>query len=86
MDCRPTRTENWGSWSVFPPSRLREMHNVDLTGAQSRTTELANGDKLRILVIRPTLENSVILTDTCFARDNLSTARTAAHGYIGQHG
>jgi polysaccharide export outer membrane protein len=48
------------------PSRLREMHNVDLTTAQSRTTELANGDKLRIPAIRPTLENSVILSGYVF--------------------
>jgi polysaccharide biosynthesis/export protein len=48
------------------PSRLREMHNVDLTGAQARTTELANGDKLHIPAIRPTLENSVILTGHVF--------------------
>ncbi len=48
------------------PSRLREMHNVDLTGAQSRATELANGDKLHIPAIRPTLENSVVLTGYVF--------------------
>jgi len=48
------------------PSRLREMHNVDLTGAQARTTDLANGDKLHIPAIRPTLENSVVLTGHVF--------------------
>jgi polysaccharide biosynthesis/export protein len=48
------------------PSRLREMHNVDLTEAQSRATELANGDKLHIPAIRPTLENSVVLTGHVF--------------------
>ena len=48
------------------PSRLRQMRNVDLTAAQSRATELANGDKLRIPAIRPTLENSVILSGYVF--------------------
>lgn len=44
------------------PSQLREMHNVDLTSASGRATELANGDKLTVPAIRPTLENSVVLT------------------------
>ena len=48
------------------PSRLREMHDIDLTVAQSRATELANGDKLHIPAIRPTLENSVILSGYVF--------------------
>jgi len=47
------------------PSRLREMHNIDLTSA-SQATELANGDKLHIPAIRPTLENSVILSGYVF--------------------
>jgi protein involved in polysaccharide export with SLBB domain len=48
------------------PSRLREMHDIDLTVAQSSATELANGDKLNIPAIRPTLENSVILSGYVF--------------------
>ena len=48
------------------PSRLREMHDIDLTVAQSRATELANGDKLSVPAIRPTLENSVILSGYVF--------------------
>ena len=48
------------------PSGLRQMHNIDLTSAQSRATQLANGDKLRIPEIRPTLENSVTLTGHVF--------------------
>jgi protein involved in polysaccharide export with SLBB domain len=48
------------------PSRLREMRNVDLTSTGGRGTELANGDKLRVPAIRPTLENSVVLTGYVF--------------------
>ena len=48
------------------PSRLREMHDIDLGVAQSRATELANGDKLQIPAIRPTLENSVVLSGYVF--------------------
>src|SRR5882757_5322538 len=48
------------------PSRLREMHNIDLTSAIGRTAELANGDKLRVPTIRPTLENSVVLSGYVF--------------------
>ena len=48
------------------PSDLREMHNVDLTTDKGRATALANGDKLRIPSIRPTLENSVVLTGYAF--------------------
>jgi protein involved in polysaccharide export with SLBB domain len=42
------------------------MRNVDLTAADGRATELANGDKLRVPEIRPTLENSVVLTGHVF--------------------
>jgi protein involved in polysaccharide export with SLBB domain len=42
------------------------MHDIDLTVAQSSATELANGDKLNIPAIRPTLENSVILSGYVF--------------------
>jgi len=48
------------------PSRERAMHNIDLTSAQGRDAELANGDKLRIPAIRPTLENSVVLSGHVF--------------------
>jgi protein involved in polysaccharide export with SLBB domain len=48
------------------PSRLRQMHNIDLTVSESRATELATGDKLLIPAIRPTLENSVVLTGHVF--------------------
>jgi polysaccharide export outer membrane protein len=48
------------------PSRLREMRNIDLTSTAGRTAELVNGDKLRVPAIRPTLENSVVLTGYVF--------------------
>jgi polysaccharide export outer membrane protein len=48
------------------PSRLREMRNIDLTTTEGRSTALANGDKLRVPVIRPTLENSVVLSGFVF--------------------
>ncbi len=43
------------------PSRLRQMHNIDLTAALGQSTPMENGDRLRIPEIRPTLENSVVL-------------------------
>lgn len=48
------------------PSTLHQMQNIDLTVAASRSIELANGDKLRVPLIRPTLENSVTLTGYVF--------------------
>jgi protein involved in polysaccharide export with SLBB domain len=48
------------------PSRLREMINVNLTSAAGRAAEVDNGDKLRIPAIRPTLENSVVLSGYVF--------------------
>jgi polysaccharide export outer membrane protein len=48
------------------PSNLREMRNIDLTSGQSRSTDLENGDKLRVPEMRPTLENSVVLTGHVF--------------------
>jgi len=48
------------------PSRLRQMHNIDLNAALGRSTPLQNGDKLRIPEIRPTLENSVTLSGYVF--------------------
>jgi len=47
-------------------SQLREMRNIDLTSNTGRTTELTNGDKLRVPAIRPTLENSVELSGDVF--------------------
>ncbi len=44
------------------PFRLHEMQNVDLTSEASAKLLLTNGDKLRVPLIRPTLENSVTLT------------------------
>ncbi|MDP9082687.1 MAG: SLBB domain-containing protein, partial [Pseudomonadota bacterium] len=48
------------------PSRLREMRTIDLTAVAGRSAELANGDKLRVPAIRPTLENSVVLSGYVF--------------------
>jgi protein involved in polysaccharide export with SLBB domain len=48
------------------PSRLRQMHNIDLSAALGRSTPLQNGDKLRVPEIRPTLENSVTLSGYVF--------------------
>jgi polysaccharide biosynthesis/export protein len=48
------------------PSRLRQMQDVDLTLSASRATLLANGDKLKVPAIRPTLENSVTLSGYVF--------------------
>jgi protein involved in polysaccharide export with SLBB domain len=44
------------------PSSLRQMRNVDLNDPAGRETPLDNGDKLKIPEIRPTLENSVVLS------------------------
>jgi protein involved in polysaccharide export with SLBB domain len=48
------------------PSRLREVQDIDLAVASSRGMLLANGDKLRVPAIRPTLENSVTLSGYVF--------------------
>jgi protein involved in polysaccharide export with SLBB domain len=48
------------------PSRLHEMLNVDLTAAAGRGLELESADRLRVPLIRPTLENSVVLTGYVF--------------------
>jgi polysaccharide export outer membrane protein len=62
----PDADEKLGQLERILPSRLREMRNIDLTAAASRATELDNGDKLKIPMIRPTLENSVELTGYVF--------------------
>ncbi len=48
------------------PSRLREMVDVDLTSSAGRAAHVENGDKLRVHTIRPTLENSVVLSGYVF--------------------
>jgi protein involved in polysaccharide export with SLBB domain len=48
------------------PSHLRQMVNVDLTADSGRRAAVDNGDKLRIPAIRPTLENSVVLSGYVF--------------------
>jgi polysaccharide export outer membrane protein len=58
----PDADAKLGQLERILPSQLRQMRNVDLTAAQSRATELENGDKLKIPDILPTLENSVELT------------------------
>jgi polysaccharide biosynthesis/export protein len=58
----PDADAKLGQLERILPSQLREMRNVDLTAAESRATELENGDKLKIPEILPTLENSVELT------------------------
>jgi polysaccharide biosynthesis/export protein len=62
----PDADEKLGQLERILPSQLREMRNVDLTLPASRAIELANGDKLSIPAIRPTLENSVTLTGFVF--------------------
>jgi protein involved in polysaccharide export with SLBB domain len=58
----PDADAKLGQLERILPSELHQMRNVDLTLAVSRATPLANGDKLDIPSIRPTLENSVELT------------------------
>ena len=48
------------------PSRLRQMHNVDLSLEAGRSAAMVNGDKLKVPAIRPTLENSVVLQGYVF--------------------
>ncbi len=62
----PDADGHLGQLERILPSRLRQMRNIDLTSGESRGTELANGDRLRIPEIRPTLENSVSLTGHVF--------------------
>ena len=62
----PDADEKTGQLERILPSRLRQMRNIDLTLAAGRDTELANGDKLEIPAIRPTLENSVKLSGYVF--------------------
>jgi len=48
------------------PSNLRRMVDIDLTTNVGRSALIANGDKVRVPAIRPTLENSVELTGYVF--------------------
>jgi len=47
-------------------SRQRAMVNVDLSSSEGRHAALFGGDKLRVPAIRPTLENSVVLSGFVF--------------------
>jgi protein involved in polysaccharide export with SLBB domain len=58
----PDADAKLGQLERILPSQLHQMRNIDLTVPESRNTLLANGDKLDIPAIRPTLENSVELT------------------------
>ena len=62
----PEADEKLAQMERILPSSLHEMQNVDLTSEASRKMLLANGDKLRVPLIRPTLENSVTLTGYVF--------------------
>jgi polysaccharide biosynthesis/export protein len=62
----PDADASLGQLERILPSRLRQMHNIDLLAADGRSTPLGNGDKLRIPEIRPTLENSVKLSGYVF--------------------
>ena len=48
------------------PSRLREMRDIDMSTPAGRDAQVINGDKLRVPAIRPTLENSVLLSGFVF--------------------
>ena len=58
----PDADAKLGQLESILPSRLHQMRNIDLTSAVGRETTLDNGDKLKIPEIRPTLENSVVLS------------------------
>jgi polysaccharide export outer membrane protein len=62
----PDADAKLGQLERILPSRLREMQNIDLSAATGRATALDNGDKLRVPEIRPTLENSVVLSGYVF--------------------
>ncbi len=62
----PDADQKLGQLERILPSRLREMRNVDLTESSGRAAEVVNGDKLKIPAIRPTLENSVVLSGYVF--------------------
>jgi polysaccharide biosynthesis/export protein len=62
----PDADTKLGQLERILPSSRRQMRNIDLREAVGRDTPLDNGDKLRIPEIRPTLENSVVLSGYVF--------------------
>jgi len=62
----PDADAKLGQLERILPSSLREMRNIDLEESAGRMTPLDNGDKLKIPEIRPTLENSVVLSGFVF--------------------
>jgi polysaccharide export outer membrane protein len=58
----PDADAKLGQLERILPSSLREMRNIDLTTPRGATTQINNGDKLKVPEIRPTLENSVTLS------------------------
>jgi polysaccharide biosynthesis/export protein len=66
----PDADEKIAQMERILPSSVHQMQNIDLTSEASRKMLLANGDKLRIPLIRPTLENSVSLTGFVFRPGN----------------
>ncbi len=48
------------------PSRLRQTEDINLTVPSGRSALLANGDRVTVQAIRPTLENSVTLSGYVF--------------------
>jgi polysaccharide biosynthesis/export protein len=63
---QPDADEKTAQLEHLEPSSLREMRNVNLTAREGRDIQLTSGDKLRIPLIRPTLENSVEVTGFVF--------------------
>ncbi|MGB6355168.1 MAG: SLBB domain-containing protein, partial [Steroidobacteraceae bacterium] len=62
----PDADAKLGQLERILPSSMRAMRNVDLTTPAGRAIQVDNGDKLRVPAIRPTLENSVVLTGYVF--------------------
>ncbi len=62
----PDADAKLGQLERILPSSMREMRNVDLTTAAGRAIQVDNGDLLKIPAIRPTLENSVVLSGHVF--------------------
>jgi protein involved in polysaccharide export with SLBB domain len=62
----PEADAKLGQLERILPSSLHEMRNVDLTTAAGRATQVDDGDLLKIPAIRPTLENSVVLSGYVF--------------------
>ena len=62
----PDADASTGQLERILPSNRRQMENINLVAAAGRLTPIENGDKLRIPEIRPTLENSVVLSGYVF--------------------